>query len=430
MRGDILDCYRILEVAPESGPAEVKRSYRELVKVWHPDRFAHDPRFAKRAQEKLKLINLAYARICTESKESARNARWEPPHQAPKEPPREAPRAAQGCSLQSGPTAKRKGGLVFIQIGLTIGAVAGAVLTFDIVGWWCAQAVGYTALPTQATPRDQIPKEVVRPPPKSDEPVYSEAELLDIWQERLRPSNPKVNTSAPTRPPENDATNRTAASPFDKVLQPGNENTAPQFSAAEKVLVSRNDFTVAATKDQVITFPRANMSPSTTPARIDEEKQKKDFDAIEPRTELQATPQIEPPEAVGAKAETWPDAGSYFVKDLVKLAEARISEGNILLYARRNRLVSPIAGEEEVFLRQHGVPKSVILAVSAPKFPNMTSPRRSVMVTGPANPTSHQGFSSEVTPSPGTVMRMGFHASSRTVRQRPAAPPHNNNPKR
>jgi NADH-quinone oxidoreductase subunit L len=42
----------------------VKRSYRELVKVWHPDRFGGDPKLQHKAQEKLKQINYAYERIC------------------------------------------------------------------------------------------------------------------------------------------------------------------------------------------------------------------------------------------------------------------------------------------------------------------------------------------------------------------------------
>lgn len=62
---DLSECYRILDLAPGATQEEVKRSYRELVKVWHPDRFANDPELQKKAQEKLKLINLAYERICT-----------------------------------------------------------------------------------------------------------------------------------------------------------------------------------------------------------------------------------------------------------------------------------------------------------------------------------------------------------------------------
>jgi hypothetical protein len=454
VRGDILDCYRILEVEPESALEEVKRSYRQLVKVWHPDRFAHDPKFAKKAQEKLKLINLAYERICTESMESARNGKSQLPHEArekssaakeeppregpveprceaPKESHRETPKAAEERSPQPGPTAKRKGGLRFIQVGIALGAIAGTVLTFGLVDWWCAPAVGYTAPPTQAKPTYQVPQAMVRQPtPMSDERVYSEAELLDIWQKLLSHSNQEANSSAQTLPPKNDSTNRSAASPSDKVLQPGNENTAAQVSTADKAQVSRNNFTVAATKDQVITFPGANMSQSTTPAQIAEEKQKMDFAANEFRTKLQAAPQIEQPETFGSKADSSTVSVSHFAKDLVRLAQASISEGNILLYARQNLLVSPIVGEEVIFLRQHGVPESVILAVSAPKFPALTSPSRSLLETGPTEHTREREYRSAVNPLQGSRTRMDFPASSRAARQRPAAPPHNNNLKR
>src|SRR4029079_15571064 len=39
---------------------ELKAAHRDLAKVWHPDRFVHDPRLQEKAQEKLKEINEAY----------------------------------------------------------------------------------------------------------------------------------------------------------------------------------------------------------------------------------------------------------------------------------------------------------------------------------------------------------------------------------
>ncbi len=61
---ELRECYRLLETAPNSSPEELKRAYRDLVKVWHPDRFADDPRLQARAQEKLKQINQAYEAVC------------------------------------------------------------------------------------------------------------------------------------------------------------------------------------------------------------------------------------------------------------------------------------------------------------------------------------------------------------------------------
>jgi hypothetical protein len=60
---DLRECYRFLEVEPGASLDEVKRSYRELVKVWHPDRFSHDPKLRDKAVEKLKQINLSFERI-------------------------------------------------------------------------------------------------------------------------------------------------------------------------------------------------------------------------------------------------------------------------------------------------------------------------------------------------------------------------------
>lgn len=60
---DFKECCRILDVQPGASLNAVKSAYRELVKVWHPDRFPGDPTLQARATEKLKAINLAYAAV-------------------------------------------------------------------------------------------------------------------------------------------------------------------------------------------------------------------------------------------------------------------------------------------------------------------------------------------------------------------------------
>lgn len=55
--------YELLGVAPGASAQELKAAHRDLAKVWHPDRFAHDPRLQLKAQEKLKEINEAYNQL-------------------------------------------------------------------------------------------------------------------------------------------------------------------------------------------------------------------------------------------------------------------------------------------------------------------------------------------------------------------------------
>jgi hypothetical protein len=62
MTDEIKECYRLLELEPGAGAEAVKQAYRELLKVWHPDRFP-DTKFQKRATEKTKALNDGYQRI-------------------------------------------------------------------------------------------------------------------------------------------------------------------------------------------------------------------------------------------------------------------------------------------------------------------------------------------------------------------------------
>ena len=59
--------YRELDLEPTATREEIKRAYMELVIVWHPDRFAHNPSLRAKAEQKLKRINIAYQSILERS---------------------------------------------------------------------------------------------------------------------------------------------------------------------------------------------------------------------------------------------------------------------------------------------------------------------------------------------------------------------------
>src|SRR5882724_11772357 len=57
------EAYRTLDLEPGTDLGSVRQAYRLLVKVWHPDRFANDPKLQAFSDEKLKDINASYEAI-------------------------------------------------------------------------------------------------------------------------------------------------------------------------------------------------------------------------------------------------------------------------------------------------------------------------------------------------------------------------------
>jgi len=91
------ECYRMLDLTSRASPDEVRRAWRELTRVWHPDRFGHDELLRRRAEEKLKAINEAYAAI-----RKSGSSEWaESSSEGPGEPSR-------GASIPQGRTSKRR----------------------------------------------------------------------------------------------------------------------------------------------------------------------------------------------------------------------------------------------------------------------------------------------------------------------------------
>ncbi len=61
---NLQQCLKILELETNSSLQDAKGAYKDLVRVWHPDRFENNPRLKHKAEQKLREINLAYNYFC------------------------------------------------------------------------------------------------------------------------------------------------------------------------------------------------------------------------------------------------------------------------------------------------------------------------------------------------------------------------------
>ncbi len=86
-------CYSFLELEPGEAPEKVKQAYRDLVFVWHPDRYTHNPRLQQKANEKLKAINEACEYLRFDRPSSQTESPPPQPKPEPSQPPRPASRA-------------------------------------------------------------------------------------------------------------------------------------------------------------------------------------------------------------------------------------------------------------------------------------------------------------------------------------------------
>jgi hypothetical protein len=57
---DLHKHFAVLELKPGASSEQIKASYKELVQIWHPDRFQNNPQLQQRAHLKLQQINNSY----------------------------------------------------------------------------------------------------------------------------------------------------------------------------------------------------------------------------------------------------------------------------------------------------------------------------------------------------------------------------------
>lgn len=157
---DLSKAYELLGVKPGVSNRELKAAHRDLAKVWHPDRFVHDPRLQEKAQEKLKEINEAYELISS-GKTPRPTPSPEPVHTTP--PKRSAP---------------RRPGLKWAVVPVFLFAAVFAVTTKVLLerrGHPQAQPEVETVQTEPATQTESGPRsEVTRKPTRIDQPVPEE----------------------------------------------------------------------------------------------------------------------------------------------------------------------------------------------------------------------------------------------------------------
>ncbi len=96
--------FRTLELEQSATLDEIKQAYKDLVMVWHPDRFAHNLRLRHKAEEKLKQFNQAYDCLkqwCTDPRPASGNARRSDSSSRPQASHYQKPRSPQSNPRQT-----------------------------------------------------------------------------------------------------------------------------------------------------------------------------------------------------------------------------------------------------------------------------------------------------------------------------------------
>lgn len=99
---DIQHGLQVLELPRTATLEEARQAYKDMVNVWHPDRFAHNPRLKAKAENKLKEINEAYELVESFLAAGASSAKVESVDRTTSPPP-QSPNRRPENSGQRGP---------------------------------------------------------------------------------------------------------------------------------------------------------------------------------------------------------------------------------------------------------------------------------------------------------------------------------------
>lgn len=89
----LAEAQALLGIGATDNDEEIRRAYRDLAKVWHPDRFQDDPRLRAKADAELKRVNAAYE-LVRAARERRQQDHADPPCAWPE--PARSPEPASG----------------------------------------------------------------------------------------------------------------------------------------------------------------------------------------------------------------------------------------------------------------------------------------------------------------------------------------------
>ena len=116
---DVKTSFDILDLGLEADASQAKRAYKDQVRRWHPDRFPEGSAAKAEAEERLKQVNIAYARV-----KSYLAMRRPDPRVAAENAPTHTHQDAAGPHESSGETSKKRSW--FDHLFDTLSAFAGS----------------------------------------------------------------------------------------------------------------------------------------------------------------------------------------------------------------------------------------------------------------------------------------------------------------
>ena len=200
---------------------EIRLAYRDLVNVWHPDRFGADARLRAKAEEHLKSINAAYHAL------ESSNFRTDEPMSAPK------PESTWQSQVASQPKASRKHiprEWVYVASIFLIVAIAGFVL----------RALG-SRQSASATPAVQQPSATGEPIPAkvshrashSAAPAMAAPSGFQVWTLSQADTN-RVQLACASHPLQSDTYRGCMKAQLDVVRRPHGTPDMTGLSRAER----------------------------------------------------------------------------------------------------------------------------------------------------------------------------------------------------